>query len=340
MRVSQFTRVFAVAACAALVTAVSAAPAFAQQSSLRGKVVDQAGNPVEGATVKLEAAGGGYDTAFEVTTNDRGEWFKGGLAGFGGVWKLTVTKGDLSAVKNNVRAQLGAVTPVDDIVVMPGGAAAAANDPANLTEEEIEKRNKETEALNKLFTDASADFDAGNYDGAIAKINTMIEGLPDCDVCYNLLGDINMKKGDLEAAEAGYLKAIELAPDKPGPYNALASIYNTQRKFEEAAAMSEKASNLTGGDPATGSGGGDASASYNQGIALWNAGKAAEAEAAFQRATELDPKNADAHYWLGMARFNQGKLKEAKTPFETYLKLEPDGENAATAKALLAQIGG
>jgi tetratricopeptide (TPR) repeat protein len=339
MTARTLTRGFVVGACALLMGALAIQPAFAQQSSLRGRVVDEAGSPVAGATVVLETVGS-YDQQFEVTTNDKGEWFKGGLAGFGGVWKLTVTKDDLSAIKNNVRAQLGQVTPVEDIVVVKGGADAAANDAANLNAEEIEKRNAETEALNKLFTDASTAFDAGDYDGAIEKVNGMIAVVENCDVCYDLLGDINVQKQDLEAAEAAYLKSIEIKPDKPAPYNSLASIYNKQRKFDEAAAMSEKASSLTAGDPVTGGGGGDASASYNQGIALWNAGKAPEAEAAFKRATELDPKMADAHYWLGMACVNQGKLKEAKTPFETYLKLEPEGENAATAKALLAQIGG
>lgn len=340
MTVRHIFRGIAVIVGVAVLGLATAQSAYAQQSSLRGKIVDEAGNPVEGATVKIDTVGN-YNQSWEVTTNDKGEWFKGGLAGFGGVFKLTVTKGELSALKNNVRAALGGVTAVEDIVVKAGALEAAANDPNNLSAAEIEERNKETEALNALFTEASAAFDAGDNDTAIAKVTEMIAKIPECDVCYDLLGDINVKKGDLEAAEAAYLKSIEIKPDKPLPYNALASIYNTQRKFEQAAEMSAKASELSGGAAgAGGAGGGDASASYNQGISLWNAGKAAEAEAAFLRATELDANMADAHYWLGMARVNQGKLKEAKAPFETYLKLAPDGENAATAKALLAQIGG
>jgi tetratricopeptide (TPR) repeat protein len=320
-----------------MMAALTVEPALAQQSSLRGKIVDEAGNPVEGATVVLEPTGN-YDTQFEVTTNDKGEWFKGGLAGFGGGWKVTVTKGDLAGANSNVRAQLGAVTAVPDIVLRPGGLAALNADPANMSTEEIDKANEETEKLNALFTEASAAFEAKDYDLAIEKVNGMIASVENCDVCYDLLGDVNVAKEDLAAAETAYLKSIEIKPDKPAPYNSLASIYNTQRKFDEAAAMSAKASEVSGTDPATG--GGDASASYNQGISLWNASKPAEAEAAFKRATELDPTMADAHYWLGMAAFNQGKLKEAKVPLETYLKLDPEGENAATAKALLASIGG
>jgi len=341
---------------AVAIVAFAASPALAQQSSLRGKVVDEAGNPVEGAEIVITPTGGAYDVTFTATTNDKGEWFKGGLAGYGGVFKVTVTKGELSGAASNVRASLGQVTSVEDIVIKPAGLAAFENDPTNLTAEEIEKRNAETEALRAAFDAAGAAFEAGDYDTAITNLNTVMAGVEDCGPCYAFLGDVQLKKGDQAAAEAAYQKAIELEPNDPGPYNGLASIYNQQRKFEEAAEMSAKAAELSaaaappagaageageaGAPPAGGGGAGSAAASYNQGISLWNAGKAAEAQAAFERAIGQDPKMADAHYWLGMAFVNQGKLKEAKTPFETYLKLAPDGENAATAKALLAQIGG
>lgn len=336
----KFLRSVVIGACIALISAVATQSAFAQQSSLRGKVIDEAGNPVAGAEVLIKPEGP-YDQTFTVKTNDKGEWFKGGLAGLGGVFTITVTAGELTGIKGKVLAALGEVSEAPDIVVKAGALEEFKNDPANLKEEEIERRNKETEALNLLFTEASAAFDAGNFDVAIEKVNGMILAVENCDVCYNLLGDINVKKGDDAAAETAYLKSVEINPEKPEPYNALASLYNTQRKFEEAAAMSEKAVALSGGLPgADGGGGGNASAAYNQGISLWNAGKAAEAQAAFEKATQMDPKMADAHYWLGMAFVNQGKLKEAKAPFEAYIKLAPEGEHAADVKALLAAIGG
>ena len=38
------------------------------------------------------------------------------------------------------------------------------------------------------------------------------------------------------------------------------------------------------------------------------------------------------------ALVNEGKLADAGTEFNAYLKLSPDGPNAATAKALVAQL--
>ena len=49
-----------------------------------------------------------------------------------------------------------------------------------------------------------------------------------------------------------------------------------------------------------------ASASFNQGVILWNANKFAEAKSSFEAAVKADPNMAEAHYWLGMALLNGG----------------------------------
>jgi cytochrome c-type biogenesis protein CcmH/NrfG len=89
--------------------------------------------------------------------------------------------------------------------------------------------------------------------------------------------------------------------------------------------------------------GNDAKSLYNQGVILWNQTSAdpkkiPEARAFFERAVKLDPKYANAQYMLGLALYSDGKMAESKGPLEEYLKLAPSGENAATAKALLASI--
>ena len=55
-------------------------------------------------------------------------------------------------------------------------------------------------------------------------------------------------------------------------------------------------------------------------------------------AIAANPNHAESHYQLGMALVIEGKLKEAGDEFNAYLKLSPDGANAATAKALVAQL--
>ena len=123
-----------------------------------------------------------------------------------------------------------------------------------------------------------------------------------------------------------------------GDFDGLANIYNAQRKFDDAAAASAKAMELSGGAAAGAAGGGNADAMFNQGVILWNAGKVADAKKQFEGAVAANPSHAEAHYQLGMALVNQGNMAGAATEFETYLKLAPEGPNAATAKSLVAQL--
>jgi len=85
MRTNLIRGVFALA----VVLAVSA-PAFAQ-SIVRGKVVDAAGKPVEGAIVVIEATEAARKA--ETKTNRNGEFLQVGLAT--GAYRVTVTKDKL-----------------------------------------------------------------------------------------------------------------------------------------------------------------------------------------------------------------------------------------------------
>jgi tetratricopeptide (TPR) repeat protein len=316
------------ALCTALVLA-TAHTAFAQVGSLRGKAVDESGKPLEGVEVVLDFVGD-YVRQFKVTTDRNGEWVRAGMPAGLGTWTITYTKGELSAVQRGVRVQLGEMNRLDPVTLTAGGATGAKAAPAGMSAEEIEKANKRQEQLKAMFDEAGELIKAGKTDEALTKITAITVEVPNCAACYEEIGRIQAQKGDLAEAEKAYLKAIELDATKPAPYMALATIYNGQKRFDESTKMSEKALELSGG--------GDASAVYNQGIAFWNAQKAVEAQAAFERAIKMDPKMADAHFYLAMTLVNQGKTKEAVTPFQEYLKLAPDGQHAATAKAILDTI--
>ena len=118
----------------------------------------------------------------------------------------------------------------------------------------------------------------------------------------------------------------------------LANVYNAQKKFDQAAEAGAQAQKLLSAAGGATGGGVSASATFNQGVIAWNAGKIPEAQKLFEQAVAADPKMADAHYWLGMANVNQGKLPEAVKSFEEYLKLDAKGQYAEQAKGMLAAI--
>jgi len=301
-----------------------AVPASAQLTSvIRGKVTDEAGKPVEGAIVKGVFLGDVKREFDNVKTNSKGEFLRAGLAP--GSWRVTATK-DALVGNENVNLTLDPAI----VTIKLGSPKNAA--PAGMSAKQIEENNKKQAEMEANFNAAKTAFDSGDFDAAILNLDKIIVSLPTCAACYLSLGDAYTKKGDLPNAEKAYLKSIELDATKPQAYAALATVYNSQKKFDEAAKMGAKANELS--DAA---GGGDASSAFNQGVILFNQGKPAEAVVHFDKATKLDPKMADAWYYAGLSRVaaKGAATDEAKVAFREYLKLAPDGQYAAIARDII-----
>jgi tetratricopeptide (TPR) repeat protein len=292
----------------------------AAQGLVQGTVVDTQGQPVEGAAITIEQEG--TNRHFDMKTDKKGGFMQIGLASAG--YKITATKDKLTA-SQTVRVSQG--RPATAKLVLGATAAAASGAEAAAVA-----------ALRKLLDEAIAASNAGKPDEAIAGFTKAIEGNPTCFACYYNIGYNYAQKKDYANAETNYKKAIEMKADYVDAYAGLASIYNAQRKFDEAAAASAKvtefSNTLGGGNTA----GGGADAFFNQGVILWNGGKIAEAKKSFESAIQANPNHAEAHYQLGMALVNEGNLAGAAAEFETYLKLAPEGPNAPTAKGLIPQL--
>ena len=312
--------------------AIVAAPASAQSGQIKGKVTDAQNAPVEGATILIENLDKG-SKPLTTKTKKNGEYIQVGL--YPGKYRITASKGDLNATRET-DIHLDMLTL--DLKLEPGAAGGGRAG----TKEEAAKAKAKADAMNKAFNDGVELSNQGKHDEAIAKFQEVIALVPTCAECYANIGTVQASAKKYEEAEAAYKKAIELKPDFGEAYNGLANVYNSEKKFDLAAEASKKAMDLASAAPAGTSGaaggGGSASASFNQGVILWNAGKIPEAKTQFENAVKLDPNLADAQYWLGMALLNGGNTAEAKPKFETYLKLAPTGQYADTAKSIVASI--
>jgi tetratricopeptide (TPR) repeat protein len=317
MKFKLFVGAVAMAALAVLLPA----PALAQVGGVSGRVVDATGKPAPDVDVVLDSPTG--LPTLKLKTNAKGEYFAAGVQI--GDYRITATKGTLTARIPRTSIRLGQPTLIPDMKLGTGAPAAAdPNDPAAKKAAELALARKNAE--NAL--------DAGNFDEAIVGFTKVAADTPKCVACYVSIGRAQLGKKDQAAAEAAFKQAIEADPAKADGYNELASLYNTQKKFDLANEMSTKAGTLMASSP----GGGDPVAVFNQGVILWNQGKAAEAQAQFEKVTQLEPRMADAHYFLGMTLVNQNKMAEAKKSFDTYMSLAPTGSHADEVKALLAVI--
>ncbi len=292
------------------VVLISASSALAQSTMIKGKVLDTKDQPMVGVAILIEPVGG--TRKLTTKTDKRGEFIQ--LLTESGQYRITATDEKVGSAQTELRVSLGRTSEAN-MVLAP---STAANNDAKAAE------------LKKVFEEGVTASRGGGHDAAIAKFQAALALSPACFDCQFNIGVAQLAKKDEKAAEAEWLKALALKADYAEAMNALSTLYNNQKRFDEAAAMSAKA--------AAAGGGSNADATFNQGIILWNQGKIAEAKAKFEETLKTNPAHADAHYQLGMALLNEGKLPDAVAAFESYVKLDPTGQYATQAKGMIAQL--
>jgi len=289
-----------------------AAPAFAQTGQLKGKVVDAQNTPIRDAKVTMVASE--TNRKYETKSDGQGNWRQIGLPP--GLYAVTAEK---DKMVQTFDVKLGIETKDVNFSLEPGGKMNA---------DAAKKEAERVAALQAAFAEGAALTNAGKVDEAIAKFNEVLTTVPKCAECYNNLATIYSRKQDWAKAEESYKKAIELKPDMVDAYIGLANVYNAQKKFPEAQAMSAEAAKHGG----AAAGAGNADTFYNQGVIAWNGNDFPKAQELFLSAVKANDKHAEAHFMLGQAYLNTGKLPEAAKEFETYIKIAPTGPNADKAK--------
>ncbi|MBL8149119.1 MAG: tetratricopeptide repeat protein [Blastocatellia bacterium] len=176
-----------------------------------------------------------------------------------------------------------------------------------------------------------------------------------------MLASVKNQKGLYEQAEAEYIKAVELAPEKAITHGRLGEFYLTRNRPKEAERylrraleLSQRHGNIFAAMGRLASSKGDYFAAiqhyrraidlsppnhllHNElGAVLLQVGEREAAVAEFHRAIELEPIFSEAYSNLGLALTGEGKLEEAAKAFENNLKLEP--QNAATHNLLGAVL--
>jgi Tfp pilus assembly protein PilF len=295
------------------------ASAAAQAGMVKGKVLDQNGEPVEGATIVMVHP----DNPREVktTTNEKGEFVQIGLRS----GRYTIT-----ASKDNVGAETVTAT------VRQGGSGVNYTFNLSAISSLSTGDQEKVVALQEVFAAASAASRAGDHDLAIAKYTEAIGVSPDCKDCYLNIGFAHSDEKRWPEAVAAFTKAIELDANLSDAYSGLAAAYNAQKKFDLAQEAGAKAASLasTGG----GAGSGGAEQAYNQGVILFNGQKYAEAKVQFETAVNVDPRMALAQYQLGMTSLNLGQIPDAVKALEAYLEIEPNGDKASEVNTALPAL--
>ena len=81
-------------------------------------------------------------------------------------------------------------------------------------------------------------------------------------------------------------------------------------------------------------------AHYQRGLALSVRQDMANAAAAFEKATELDPSWADAHYYAGLAYSKVKRIDMTASHFDTFLKLAPQSPSRPEVQSIMRTLSG
>jgi tetratricopeptide (TPR) repeat protein len=288
-----------------------------------GKVVDSAGQPVEGVTVTITTQSI-HTFKLTVTTKKDGsygfivndatilydlKYEKEGYAAFG------VSKQKFSTVDvTNLPVQT-MLKPSEAPAKAAGGGAGAAAPAPSSSELATVAYNEAVDALN-----------AGNKAQGEAKLKEAVAKNPDLPQAWNALAVVAYENKDYAHALEYGQKAIDLDPSMTNLYGLLTDSAEKAGDKKAAAEWRKKYEEANADSPEI---------LYNKGVEAYNKGKMKEAEDALTKTITAKPDHAMAHYLLGMASFNQNKKAAAKEHFEKYLQLEPNGKEAGTVKELL-----
>lgn len=299
----------ALTAVGVFVALVLLAPAAqAQMGGARGKVVDQDGNAVSGADVRIDYLR--KPDSYDVRTNDKGEYLQVGLEP--GPYRITVTKeGYLPGM---LQARIG----------------VGVTDVPRLELEAAPPPELDQEALNEMFSEALKLTQTGQLDEAEAAYKEILELQPGLPEALGNLGYVYAQKRDWENAEACYLEALDLRPAEPLFTMALAQLYQDSGQEEKAGELVDQVATQSPGD---------AAAQLNRGVFLLNSGRREEAQKAFEDALAIDPSVTEAHYHLGTILVGQGKAGEALGHLEAYLATSPgNAQYVATAEGIVEAL--
>jgi Flp pilus assembly protein TadD len=168
------------------------------------------------------------------------------------------------------------------------------------------------------FQLATAYNSLGMVDEALAAFSREIELNEHPEVQFLAQLNSSILLGQTERyveAAAALEKALELQPEHPQAYGELATLYLRTGDAAKASATLSRGADI---------GFRSARLYFNVGARLYNDRSYAEAERAFARALEIDPRMADAERSQASALSQLGRDTEAREHLARYLELRPD----------------
>ncbi|MCX7974445.1 MAG: tetratricopeptide repeat protein [Candidatus Aminicenantes bacterium] len=285
-------------------------------------VIDEAGNPVEGAKIIIQYLQ--YTYKLEAVSNKKGQWSIFGL----GKGEVNINVEKEGFLPTNFQISVSGVSknPVLKIVLKKPGSGTPIG-------EEAEGLKASLENANKLY-------DAGQYLEAITAYQSILNSDPRLFMIRLNIGNCYMEMKEYDKAIAEYQKLLEEMNNQPEDkrdvriisqvYAAIGDAYLRQDKFDQAQEYFLRSINIDQTDPAI---------SFNVAEIMMNAGKTDEAIKYYEISLKADPKRAKTYLKLGLAWLNKGDIKKAIEYINKVKEVaSPDDPDLITANEILKKL--
>ena len=161
---------------------------------------------------------------------------------------------------------------------------------------------------------------------SVAGSNTEPHAQPSAYECFRT-GYTSERGGELETAEAWYLRALSQEPSLAAAHTNLGNVLYERGEHQRARQAYETALDYDPDQP---------EARYNLGNLLDEIGETELAIAELRQVVSRHPEFADAHYNLGLVLYRVGGQAQARAHLTRYLELDGDSEWSSRARAFLA----
>lgn len=288
--------------------ALGVVPAIAQMELgvIKGSVVDDAGQPLAGVTIKLVNVDRGRETT--LTTGKDGRFYRRGLQAV--EYEMSVTKDGYQPVNDKIKLVAGTDRNFDFKL-----AKAAAGG-------------------SKEFQEGVTAFNGRDFALAASKFEAAIAASPAVAPLYvNLALAYFQLKRPAEAV-AALEKGAALAPDDAAIQFQLGSAYVDTQAYDKAVAALQRGlarSDLTK-DPLA------VEAAATLGAVYFAQGKVAEAEEQFQKVLASRPGNAGATLGMAKVAFSKGDTARALELFQQVVATSPGSSEAAQAETFIKEL--
>jgi tetratricopeptide (TPR) repeat protein len=197
--------------------------------------------------------------------------------------------------------------------------------------------------IRQMIQQATAAFQAGNYDEAEALLSEVVGRVPPYANVLNMLGFIASRRNELDKAAGLFRQALSLNPNYTEAQINLALTLAEMGAYEEAAQEVAKMQGRESGDPqrlGVGVLGKLANAHADLGKKYHDLGLYAEAVAEYDKALRLCPNFPDIHNRRALSCREKGDFAEAKISLLRALELNPNYVEAHVNLGVLHQRQG